>query len=515
MARIVIYGGEVAGIAAALTAARCATTGSEVVLIFPEALPGGAATAGGHCAWERREWQHGDRRADPQGGSFAAWLQEGGTVYRPDAFAARMTEELADADVRVLTAHDIEAVLPQGGGVVAARPRSRAKKKAKAGPLARVGAVHVRPLTIGDHGLPAFAEGDAEQIEGEVFIDASATGRLARLCGVPLSVGRTDWNADGRQMASTLLVAIENVDWDAMTAARDPQDRPVWGTATEQSPDGPHRVFWGGTTIAANDPILQSFAQAHPNFRMGALRGWEEGQGVFWVSGLLCYNVDGRRRAYDAATERDTEPVPLMSRDVDTAYQEARALATGSDTLGALRRFPGLGEVRVAEVRGAPRCGDVLFLRETAHAPGAGPDGFAVKVEDLTGAGVGNHDGLDARHHARRIGLGFYWLENLGYTHGEVQRTTAAATNPAYLPLDVILVPPVGNLLVPGYAARIESRAWWALRTAPNQCVLGDAAGVAAAFSAREGIPVLRFGNAEMAAVQSWLREEGAILDKW
>jgi hypothetical protein len=514
MARIVIYGGELAGIAAALTASRRAATGTEVVLIFPEGAPGGAATVGGHCAWERREWQHGERRADPHGGNFAVWLEEVGPVYSPGAFAARLSDELADAGIRVLAGHDLEAVMPQGTGATGGRSRSRAKK-AKAGPLSLIGSVRVRPLVAAGHGLPAFADSDPEDIQGDVFIDASATGRLARLAGVPLSIGRADWNPDGRQMAATLLFAIENVDWDALAAARDAQDRPVWGTATETSPDGTHRVFWGGASIAANDPILQAFAQAHPHFRLGALRAWEESGGVFWVSGLLCYNVDGRRRAYDAGTERDTDPVPLMSRDLDTAYREARELGTGSDTLGALRRFPGLGQVRFAELGGVPRCGDVLFLRETVHAPGAGPDGFAVNVEDLTGAGVGSHDGLDIRHRPRRVGLGFYWLENVGYTHGELLRTTAAATNPAYLPLDAILVPPVQNLLVPGYAARIESRAWWALRTAPNQCVLGDAAGVAAAFSAREGMSVLRFGNPEIAAVQSWLREEGAILDKW
>jgi hypothetical protein len=157
----------------------------------------------------------------------------------------------------------------------------------------------------------------------------------------------------------------------------------------------------------------------------------------------------------------------------------------------------------------------VLFVRESVHAMGAGPERFALTVADVTGAGASWHEGLDARHRPRRVGLGFFWLENCGYVPDEPLAPTAAAANPVYLPLDLVLCPPVANLLVAGYAARAESRAWWALRTAPNLCVLGDAAGVAAALSVREGTDVLGFGNAQVAAVQSWLAEEGAILEKW
>ena len=513
MPGIVIYGGELGGVAAALSAARRSPAGTEVSLVFPEGAPGGIATVGGHCAWERRPWTHGNRRADPQGGNFAVWLQELGPVYRPGSLAAALGEDLAAAGVHVYPRHEIEAVLPVAVG---ARPAGRTRsRKPRSVPLGAIGALRLRPLEQGDQGPVLSPSADAVELAGSVFVDASATGRLARLSGLPTSVGRSDWNADGRQMAASLLLAIEGLDWEALLAARDPADKAIWGTTTETSPDGLHRTFWGGAHVVTQDAVLASFTEAHPGFRLGAPRAWEEERGVFWLSALHAYNVDGRRRAYDAGTERDCEPVTMMSRDVDTVWEEARRLAGSGDLLGALRRFPGLEGVRVVEVGGGPRTGEVLLLRETLHALGPKPDRFALTVEDLTGAGVGAQDGLDQRHRARRIGLGFSWLESAGYTEGEVLRTTAAATNPAYLPLDAILCPPVTNLLIPGYAARIESRAWWAMRTAPNQCVLGDAAGVAAAFSAREGIPVVRFGNAEVAAIQNWLVGEGAVLDKW
>jgi hypothetical protein len=511
VADIVVYGGELAGVAAALTAARRADPGTRVTLVFPEGLPGGMATVGSHCGWEIRQWLHNGRRATPQGGSFARWLQATGPIYSPGAFAALLSDELAEAGVTVLAGHELEAVHPRAAeGARAPRSRSR---KARNRTISDVGAIAVRAVDAAEG--PVLAEGDPLVLSGDLFVDGSATGRLLRLAGGAYSVGRSDWNPDGRQMVASLLVAVEGLDWEALTAARDGQDRPVWGTATEEGPGGTSRTFWGGAGIAANDAVLASFAAAHPGFRVGPPRGWEEAPGTFWISALLVYSVDGRRRAYDAGTDRDLDVGPVKTRDLDTAYQEAVSIATSSDMLGALRRFPGLGTARLAVDGERPRCAATLLLRETIHGTAPGPEPFAVKVEDMTGAGSGPSDGIDSRHHNRRIGLGFYWPENAGYTHGEVVRTTAAAPNPTYLPLDALLVPPLQNVLVPGYAARIESRAWWALRATPNQCVLGDAAGAAAALSLHEGVPLLRFATPEVAALHSWLTGDGVILNKW
>ncbi len=508
MAEVVIYGGELGGVAAALAASRRARTDTRVTLVFPEGLPGGQATVGGRCAWELRQWQHGLTRALPQGGSLARWLPKTGVVYTPGEFAALLSDELAAAGVHVLAGHEIEAVLPRS-----APGRGRARSRKLKGPMPEIGSLRVRPLGSDAHG-PILA-GEPLDLTGDVFVDASATGRLTRLCGVPYSIGRADWNADERQMAASLLFAVEGVDWEALVAATDGQERPIWGTTVEENPRGGRRTFWGAAALAATDAVLAAFATAHPGFRVAGPRGWEEERGAFWLACLLVYNVDARRRRYDGGTEREVAPVPLKARDLDAAHAEAVALATSSDMLGALRRFPGLGGVRLATVGTTPRVASTLLVRESIHAMGPGPEPFAIRVEDVTGAGTGPADGRDSRHWARRVGLGFYWSENSGYSPGEVQRTVAATANPTYIPLDALLAPPVQNLLIAGHAARIESRAWWAMRAAPNLCVLGDAAGTAAALALHEGMPCSRFGTAEVAALQSWLSTDGALLDKW
>lgn len=510
VADIVVYGGEPGACAAALSAVRRAPAGTEVILCFPEAVPGGVMSVGGLCAWERRAWTHRGRRADPQGGNYAVWLDEIGPVFRPEALASALSSELADAGVRVLAGHEIEAVVPATTGVA---PRGR---RARRGPPTGISAVSLRAVGGTPDGTPALGAGDGEEISGRVFIDASVTGRLARLSGVPLSAGRADWNPDARQMAATLLVAIRDVDWEAVSGARDDAGKPVWGTSCEIGKDGRHRVFWGGRQVAATDPLLAEFARSHPGVRVGPPRAWEESEGTFWVQSLLLYDVDSTRRAYDPVPEPGPAGPVAAALDMDQATQRARTLAGGPDVLGCLRRFPGLARVQLArDAHDRPRLGGVLVPRESAHAMAPGPEAFAVRVEDVTGAGAPPQEGVDWRHRPRRIGLGFYWMEDFGYTPDEALHATAAASSPTYLPLDAILCPPVSNLLLAGYVARIESRAWWALRTLPNLCVLGDAAGVAAACSLREDVPVLRFGNAEVAAVQAWLAAEGAILDKW
>ena len=513
MADILVYGGELPGCAAALCAARRGGPGTEVVLCFPESAPGGVATVGGLCAWERRPWTHGGRRADPQGGSFARWLHRTGPVFDPEGLAETLRAELAEAGVRVLSGRELLEVVPQAAQGLTGRTRAR---RARKGPPAALAAVRLGTATdAGGEGAAAPGEED-EEVTARVFIDASATGRLARLAGVPLSPGRADWDPDARQMAATLLFAVQGVDGEALAAARDAADKPVWGVAREDGPGGPRRLFWGGRQVAASDPLLAEFARAHPGVRVGPPRAWEGAPDTFWMQCLLLYGVDARRRAYDAGTERDVEPTPEGALDLDAAWRQARSLVGGPDLLGCLRRFPGLERARVArDADGLPRTGGVLVVRESAHGMGGRPDPFAVRVEDVTGAGALPGDGVDWRHRPRRVGLGFYWMEDFGYTPDEVSPPPAAAANPCYLPLDALLCPPVENLLLAGHAARVESRAWWALRTLPNQCVLGDAAGVAAACSLREDVPVLRFGTAEVAAVQAWLGDEGAILEKW
>ena len=85
---------------------------------------------------------------------------------------------------------------------------------------------------------------------------------------------------------------------------------------------------------------------------------------------------------------------------------------------------------------------------------------------------------------------------------------------PAYIPYDAIATNFVYNLLIPGYAAGIASLGWAEARVLPNQCVLGDAAGVAAAYAIKNGKDPLSFSQTDIANIQATLKNSNALLEK-
>ena len=92
----------------------------------------------------------------------------------------------------------------------------------------------------------------------------------------------------------------------------------------------------------------------------------------------------------------------------------------------------------------------------------------------------------------------------------------ALPKNPVYLPYSCLTTNNVANLLIPGYAAGISSFSWGEVRVFPNLCVLGDAAGVAAAYSVNKKITALEIGSSSVhiKAVQNDLLGVNARLDK-
>ncbi len=85
---------------------------------------------------------------------------------------------------------------------------------------------------------------------------------------------------------------------------------------------------------------------------------------------------------------------------------------------------------------------------------------------------------------------------------GPISAIMAIATNFVY------------NLLIPGYAASISSLGWSEARVIPNQCVLGDAAGVAAAYAVTNGKMPLQFGASDINAIRNTLTKGNTAVEK-
>ncbi len=166
---IVILGGGLDGCAAARSAAAAAPD-KKILLVVNEPVQelGGIGTVGGQNFTDIRLWQG---KLVTQG-SFGRWYSEAGQFYNTAAMAKIIQEDLAQfPNITILYSYDL------------------ADLKLKDDLIKEI---TLKNIYRNDQGVVVW--GDQEKrIASEVFIDASVDGRLTRLSGNRLSVGRGDW----------------------------------------------------------------------------------------------------------------------------------------------------------------------------------------------------------------------------------------------------------------------------------------------------------------------------------
>ena len=522
---IVIFGGGFGGTAAAVSAAKAAPERS-ILLVMQEAVPGGLGSVGGQNFFDVRFW----RGELMSGGSFARWYERLGQFYNTAEAAKLLAAELATYEnITVLYRKDLEAVRRNQGKIVALSLRE------------------VMPDSDG-----AIAWGEArKKVRGNVFVDASEEGRLARLAGVKLLAGRSDWSQEllpadeqggvARQQASTLMFKVQGV----AAPERMGQFGEMFFTRDQQGSWG----IWGGLEGYTSDEVVTAFNRVYgpAGFAIKPFNIAQNGAGSneWWVNMLLVFDVDGRAHRRDQGTDRFPADKRPEQMDTDTAYTAAREFLLNPAFWQALRRFTHLDEktgkayglqdvTPVLDESGRLVTGEGLYLRETVHMPIDGTDErrFALTPMECQTAGTGSGEGGDLANYASRVGLAFYAMDINAYLYSDLMAgedfiwpvtgslrpdwlaTGGEPENPVYLPFEMLITAAAENLLIPGYATGSASLAWSAIRVLPNLTVLGDAAGAAAALSVEKNIPPLHFTAAEIAALQNTLREMGAILDK-
>ena len=236
---VIIFGGGFGGCAAAVTAAGVSPEIS-VLLVVQETVPGGLGTVGGQNFFDVRLW----RDELISGGSFSRWYRRLGQFYSTAEAAELLAAELATYEnITVLYSKDLEAVQGRKG---------------------RIKALSLREIVRGREG--AIGWGDKKKtVRGNVFVDASEEGRLARLAGVSLVKGRGDWpeellpaeerNGAGRQQAASLMFKLRGVAVPEkpgrlgdMFFARD--KRGSWGV-------------WGGLDVYSEDEVVTVFNRVY------------------------------------------------------------------------------------------------------------------------------------------------------------------------------------------------------------------------------------------------------------
>lgn len=541
MADIVVYGGSFAGVAAAAKAAANAPN-KTIAIIVPDPVGqtgscfGSIGTIGGQNFFDEKPWNG----TDVTKGTYA-WWRRGGQFYNTDDMAALLENDLAKYGSRITMykGYDISAVGWASGGLTS---------------------VTLKKLKRNSTGVVQWDTSVAAQtVSGTVFIDASDTGRLTRITNFGGTVGRYDWpedilDADERgssgkahQQAATLMFKITGVDTTATEVNLKGETVKVF-TADK---NGVYHAAAGHKTYKENGIVTAFNNEWGPKgFAIKPYNAAQNGAGSneYWMNMLLVFNVDGR--AYNRDRNTPLFPSDMRSdyKTVDDAWVEARNFIKKPEFMNALRQFPGLKNAQlVIDSSGKPVVGEVLYLREVIHsaqsssarANGTYDSNYALHQSDCLDAGASSTLGTDKRNYAKRIGLNFYQADINAYKFEDLKdRTTGEyiwgnpiskqlmdhyytdlkmegqPKNPVYVPYDALATNFVNNLLIPGYATGVSSLAWAEVRVIPNLCVLGDAAGVAAAYAVNNNKKPQNFTTTDIANIRTTLANSNARLEK-
>lgn len=542
---IVVYGATMAGVAAAAKAAKNAPSAT-IHLIVPDPVDyngngcclGAIGTVGGQNFFDIG-WNNGEFYTK---GSFNWWESQMGQHYSVDAMSDLLKRDLTKAEyggrIKIHYAYDITGIGWESSHITEVR---------------------LKRISRDTNGTVKWDEkADTLTIAGDVFIDASESGRLTRMSNFGGTVGRYDWPASqldsdergssgkARQQVASLMFKVTGIN----TSATEPEPEDNTSTRTIFA-DRDNNGVWsgdGGIYAYKNNSKIINFNNTYgpQGFALKPFNMAQDGPGSneWWVNMLLVFNVDGR--AYNRDLTGDTSylfPSDMRSdyKTVDDAWVAARKVLDYPDFLPALRSFFGFERADlVRDKNGDPVVGNSLYLRETIHSAfsssartnGTEDTNYALSAKDFWNPGATKNTGNDSRHYAKRMGLNYYGLDINAYKFEDLKQngqyiwghevTEAARSDikfpehvsPTYITYSAIATNFVYNLLIPGYAAGIASLGWAEARTIPNQCVLGDAAGVAAAYAVNNNIDPLNFGSADITAVQNTLKNSGALLEK-
>ena len=553
---IVVYGGTVAGVAAAAKAAGNlkGIRDKKIALIIPDPVDhngngvclGGLATVGGQNYFDQRNWsRHGLPDVHPAQGTYAWWSDNGKhQFYGVKNLADTMKQDLAKygSMISYYYGYDITSV-SWGNGKISSVNLKQIKRDASTGVV--------------------VWENTTATVKGTVFIDASDSGRLTRLSNFGGTVGRYDFPAhaldaseksspgQGRQQVATLMFKVTGID----TSVREID-------LSGKSPDGMRDVFVvptakeehkeargnGGKYAYKNNTTIVNFNNKYgpQGFVLKPFNAAQDGENSaeWWVNMLLLFNVDGRANNRDKGTSIFPADMRSDYKTVDDAWVAGRKMLENPEFLSAMRCFPGFQSAKlVMDFDGKPAVGKILYLRETIHAAqsssaranGTENSNYGLHAMDCWDAGASSSEKTDKRNYKKRIGLNYYYSDINGYKfedlkdangkyiwfdevgqkiRSDIGVTDETPKNPVYVPYDALATNFVYNLLIPGYAVGASSFAWAEIRVLPNQCVLGDAAGVAAAYAVKNAKDPLNFSQTDIANIQTLLKNSNALLEK-
>ncbi|NSL53323.1 FAD-dependent oxidoreductase [Calidifontibacillus erzurumensis] len=266
------------------------------------------------------------------------------------------------------------------------------------------------------------------------YIDATQDANIAFLSGVPHFIGAGDVGYNGRFMAATLMIHLNNVDWGKI---RQTAKSEKFGPA-----EVTREAAWGFPKLR------EMYKPQDPNMRLRGLNLIRNKEGYF-INALQIFGVDGLSEA-------------SIKEGIERGKKETRHIVNWLQ-----KNFPGFEH---AEIVSFP---EELYIRETRHIYSL----YQLPVSDL----------WENKYHWDTIAYGGY--------PSDIQATSvddagAVVVNPVQygIPFRSLVPQKITNLLVVGRSGGYTSLAQGSVRVVPTGMATGEAAGAASAIAIKHDV---------------------------
>lgn len=271
---------------------------------------------------------------------------------------------------------------------------------------------------------------DDEKYTARTYIDCTQDADITVSAGAEYFIGWEDVNEKNRSMSATLVIHMDNVDWEEACKAIDKEGRPNTGYTND--------------SIWAFGNITETYVPLQTNMRLKGLNIGKQKDGSVLINSLQIINAD-----------------MLDAESKERAYSKCKEEA---DNLAKFikEKVPGFKNSKLVGV--APE----LYVRETRHIVGE----YQLTVKDI----------LESTYSASSIGMACYPIDvqtTSIYDYGYI----IGAPIQYNLPMGIVIPKGFTNLLTVGRSGSYTSIAAGSARVIPTGMTLGESAGIMAAVA--------------------------------
>ncbi|MBQ9280073.1 MAG: FAD-dependent oxidoreductase [Clostridia bacterium] len=295
---------------------------------------------------------------------------------------------------------------------------------------------NVKEYSIGSNGTSIeYVIVDGKKYVANSYIDCTQDADITVMAGGEYVIGWEDVNEKNRTMSATLVIHMDNVDWNEACEAIRKENKANTGYTAD--------------SIWAFGDRTSKYVPRQTNIRLKALNIGKQKDGSVLINSLQIINAD------------------MLDADAkNSAYEKCKKEANYlSDFI--IKNIPGFENAQLVGV--APE----LYVRETRHIVGEN----RLTVKDI----------LESTYYTNSIGMASYPIDvqttsiyDYGYIIGNPKQY--------YLRMGTIIPKGFTNLLTVGRSSSYTSIAAGSARVIPTGMTLGESAGIMAAVAKEEDI---------------------------